>query len=170
MPRPTVAAVSPAPAVPEPPRRTSKALVVDDDPDLRRIVRTMLERSGLGLTVITAQDGAEALTLVEIERPDIIVLDVAMPGVDGFEVCRRLRSDPQTENVPVLLLTARDAAEDVTRGFREGADDYVIKPFRGEELIARIRRMIQRTYGAAGDTAIGEAEDPAAARLSGGSR
>jgi type IV pilus assembly protein PilB len=158
---------------PEPPKRTSKALVVDDDPDLRRIVRTMIERSGLGLTVITAQDGEEALTLVEVERPDIVVLDVAMPGVDGFEVCRQLRANPQTESVPVVLLTARDAAEDVTRGFREGADDYVIKPFHGEELIARIRRMIQRTYGAAEAAPMSSATVAPAggeARLSGATR
>jgi DNA-binding response OmpR family regulator len=128
--------------------------VVDDDPDLRRIVRTMLERSGLGLTVITAQDGTEALSMLEIERPDIVVLDVAMPGMDGFEVCRRMRADPLTAGVPVLLLTARDTTEDVARGFREGADDYVVKPFRSEELIARIRRMIHRTYGDLDDTSI----------------
>ncbi|MBI3785514.1 MAG: Flp pilus assembly complex ATPase component TadA [Deltaproteobacteria bacterium] len=134
-------------AIPPPQLRTNKALVVDDDPDLRRIVRTMLERSGLGLAVITAQDGMEALSMIEIERPDIVVLDVAMPGMDGFEVCRRMRADEQTAGVPVLLLTARDTTEDIARGFRDGADDYVVKPFRSEELIARIRRMIHRTYG-----------------------
>ncbi|HVM97642.1 MAG TPA: type II/IV secretion system protein [Candidatus Acidoferrales bacterium] len=139
-------------AIPPPQVRTHKALVVDDDPDLRRIVRTMLERSGLGLTVITAQDGTEALSMVDIERPDIVVLDVAMPGMDGFEVCRRMRADPMTAGVPVLLLTARDTTEDVARGFREGADDYVVKPFRSEELVARIRRMIHRTYGELNDT------------------
>jgi type IV pilus assembly protein PilB len=134
-------------AIPPPQVRTNKALVVDDDPDLRRIVRTMLERSNLNLTVITAQDGVEALTLMEIERPDIVVLDVAMPGMDGFEVCRRLRADVQTAGVPVVLLTARDSTDDIARGFSEGADDYVVKPFRSEELVARIRRMIHRTYG-----------------------
>jgi CheY-like chemotaxis protein len=120
--------------------RTFKALVVDDDPDLRRIVRVMIERSDLGLNVITAQDGQEALTLADIERPDVVILDLSMPGLDGFEVCRRLREDTRTKTVPVLMLT---------RGFQEGTDDYVIKPFRPEDLLARLRRMIERAYGPA---------------------
>jgi type IV pilus assembly protein PilB len=153
---PAVAAPSPSPARPV---RTHKALVVDDDPDLRRIVRITIERSDLGLAVITAQDGLEALTLVDIERPDVVVLDLSMPGIDGYDVCRRLRANPHTKLVPVLMLTAQDTAESVTRGFREGTDDYVVKPFNREDLIARIRRMIERAYGTA---EADEGDEPAA--------
>jgi type IV pilus assembly protein PilB len=132
---------------PAAPVRSFKALVVDDDPDLRRIVRLTVEAAGLGLSVITAQDGAEALTLIDIERPDIVILDLAMPGLDGFEVCRQLRAAPPTRHTPVLMLTAKDSADSVAKGFEEGADDYVIKPFRRDDLIARMRRMIERTFG-----------------------
>ena len=127
--------------------RSYKALVVDDQPDARNIVRMSLERAGLGLTVITAQDGPEALALVEVERPDVVILDVSMPGMDGFEVCRRLRADLRTAFLPIMMLTAHDATEFVTRGFAVGTDDYVAKPFKREELIARLRRLLERTYG-----------------------
>jgi type IV pilus assembly protein PilB len=140
-------------------QRTYKALVVDDQPDLRNIVRMALERGGLGLTVLTAQDGPEALALVEVERPDVVILDVSMPGMDGFEVCRRLRADLRTAFVPVLMLTAHDSPEFVAKGFAVGTDDYVAKPFRREDLIARVRRMIERTYG----RDAGEAAAPATA-------
>ncbi|MFQ5668516.1 MAG: ATPase, T2SS/T4P/T4SS family [Candidatus Binatia bacterium] len=164
--KPASPAASPAGSTPPvPSQRTFKALVVDDDPDLRRIARITLERSGLGLTVLTAQDGTEALNLIDIERPDIVILDLSMPLIDGFEVCRRLRADPRTAAVPILMLTATDGAESVTRGFQDGVDDYVVKPFRREDFIARVRRMIERTYGAG---AIGGAE-PGAVGQAGGS-
>jgi type IV pilus assembly protein PilB len=136
-----------APAPRSPVSRSYKALVVDDQPDIRNIVRMALERSGLGLNVITAQDGHEALALVEVERPDIVLLDISMPGMDGFEVCRRLRADLHTAFLPVLMLTAHDAPEFISKGFAAGTDDFVVKPFRRDDLIARVRRMIERTYG-----------------------
>jgi type IV pilus assembly protein PilB len=146
------AASAPAEAEPSTPnpqyqRRTFKALVVDDQPDLRHIVRMALEHADLGLSVMTAQDGAEALSLCDVERPDVVILDVSMPGMDGFEVCRRLRADLRTCFVPVLMLTANDSAEFVTQGFAAGSDDYITKPFRRDDLVARVRRMIERTYG-----------------------
>jgi CheY-like chemotaxis protein len=148
---------SPEPAAPRTALpRTYKALVVDDQPDLRNIVRMALERGGLGLTVITAQDGAEALALIEVERPDVIILDVSMPGMDGFEVCRRLRADLRTAFVPVLMLTAHDSPEFVEKGFAVGTDDYVAKPFRRDDLIARVRRMLERTYGRESSQAAGK--------------
>jgi type IV pilus assembly protein PilB len=159
----SAAAVSTVPAempIATPLTRTHKALVVDDDPDLRRIVRITLERSDLGLAVITAQDGLEALALVDIERPDVVILDLAMPGLDGYEVCRRLRADPRTKLVPVLMLTAKDTPDSITRGFREGTDDYVVKPFNREDLIARIRRMIERAYGTAETDEDADADSP----------
>jgi type IV pilus assembly protein PilB len=152
-PRELVAAAPAAERVaPQPLSRTTaarsyKALVVDDQADARNIVRMALERAKLGLTVITAQDGPEALALLEVERPDLVILDISMPGMDGFEVCRRLRADLRTAFLPVLMLTAHDSAESIIRGFSVGTDDYVAKPFNREELIARVRRMLERTYG-----------------------
>jgi len=96
---------------------------------------------------VTAQDGIEAIELASQERPDVVILDISMPDMDGFEVCRRLRADVRTAFVPVLMLTANGGEAHVTTGFGVGADDYVVKPFRREELVARVRRMLERTYG-----------------------
>lgn len=136
-------AVAPAPAE----RRSFKALVVDDTATIRDVVRHTLEHSDLGLSVLTAEDGSQALEIAERERPDIVVLDISMPGMDGFEVCRRLRSDMRTAFVPVLMLTAHDSEDDVAKGFGVGADDYMVKPFRREGLVTRVRRILERTYG-----------------------
>ena len=122
-------------------------LVVDDNADIRNIVRAVLQSANLGLTVLTAQDGIEAMELAARDRPDIVILDVSMPDMDGFEVCRRLRADMKTAFVPVLMLTANGGEAHVTAGFGAGADDYVVKPFRREDLVARVRRMLERTYG-----------------------
>jgi DNA-binding response OmpR family regulator len=127
--------------------RTFKVLVVDDNASIRHLVRTVLETSGLDLTVISAQDGREALTLAEIEHPDLVLLDVSMPDVDGFEVCRRLREATHTAAMPVIMLTALGGEEHVEAGLGSGADDYIAKPFRRNELIARVRRVLERTYG-----------------------
>ena len=135
-------------------QRTYKALVVDDNPAIRDIVRLTLEHSRLGLSVITAEDGNAALELAAVERPDVVLLDLQMPGLDGLEVCRRLRSDVRTAFVPVLMLTAQAGEESSTQGFAAGTDDYMTKPFRRDDLIVRVRRMLERTYGkeAAGET------------------
>jgi type IV pilus assembly protein PilB len=129
------------------PTRSFKALVVDDNADIRNIVRAVLQAANLGLSVLTAQDGIEAIELAARDRPDIVILDVSMPDMDGFEVCRRLRADMKTAFVPVLMLTANGGEAHVTAGFGAGADDYVVKPFRREDLVARVRRMLERTYG-----------------------
>jgi type IV pilus assembly protein PilB len=126
------------------PRRNFKALVVDD---IRNIVRAVLQSANLGLQVVTAQDGIEAVELASQERPDIVILDISMPDMDGFEVCRRLRADVRTAFVPVLMLTANGGEQHMTAGFGAGADDYVVKPFRRDELVARVRRMLERSYG-----------------------
>ena len=128
-------------------QRTYKALVVDDNAAIRDIVRLTLERSQLNLSVVLAEDGAKALALAATERPDVVILDLQMPNIDGFEVCRRLRSDVHTAFVPVLMLTAQTGQESVTQGFASGADDYVTKPFKRQDLLTRIRRMLERTYG-----------------------
>jgi two-component system, OmpR family, response regulator MprA len=115
-------------------------LVVDDDASIRR----MLDRafSVEGYAVESAGDGGAALAAVERAVPDVVVLDVAMPGLDGLAVCRRLRA--RGLGVPVLLLTARDTVSDRVAGLDAGADDYLVKPFATEELLARVRALLRR--------------------------
>ena len=127
--------------------RSYKALVVDDNPALCEIVRLTLERSDLGLSVMTSNEGGDALSRASKERPDVVILDLSMPGMDGFEVCRRLRTDVRTAFVPVLMLTAHQGEDFVTQGFAAGTDDFMTKPYRREDLVARVRRMLERTYG-----------------------
>ena len=115
-------------------------LIVDDEDNLRSMLRAALRHHGFEVT--EAADGRAALDAVERDRPDLIVLDVMMPELDGFEVCRRLRA--AGDDTPVLFLTARDAAEDRVSGFTKGGDDYVTKPFSLEELVARIRAILRR--------------------------
>jgi two-component system response regulator MprA len=117
-------------------------LVVDDDAPIRR----MLERTlaGEGYDVSSAADGGEALVAVERSVPDLVVLDVAMPGIDGVAVCRRIRGKYVT--VPILLLTARDGVDERVAGLDAGADDYLVKPFAVEELLARIRALLRRGH------------------------
>lgn len=121
-----------------------KILVVDDDPHLRDLLSITLQRSGFD--VLSASDGQIALTHAARERPDLIVLDVGLPEIDGFEVCRRLRTRSE---VPVLFLTARDEEIDRVVGLELGADDYVTKPFSPRELVARVRAILKRGNGAA---------------------
>jgi two-component system response regulator MprA len=120
-----------------------KILVVDDERAVRESLRRALELEGYEIEL--AGDGAEALTTLEHEdgQPDVVILDVLMPGVDGLEVCRRLRAAGNP--VPVLMLTARDEVENRVAGLDAGADDYVTKPFALEELLARVRALLRRT-------------------------
>jgi two-component system, OmpR family, response regulator MprA len=115
-------------------------LIVEDDPPVRR----MLERglTAEGFDIRSASDGGRALAMVEEAAPELVVLDIAMPGLDGFDVCRRLRERGITGGV--LMLTARDAIEDRVRGLQAGADDYVVKPFALEEVVARLRALLRR--------------------------
>jgi two-component system response regulator MprA len=115
-------------------------LVVDDDAPIRRMLARTL--SAEGYSVETAPDGGAALAVVERSVPDLVVLDVAMPGLDGLEVCRRLRRSGL--GLPVLLLTARDAVRERVVGLDTGADDYLVKPFASEELLARVRALLRR--------------------------
>ncbi len=118
----------------------STVLVVDDDAPILRMLRRTLAAEGY--EVETAGDGGAALAAVERSVPDVLVLDVAMPGVDGLAVCRRLRGKGLA--VPILLLTARDAIADRVAGLDAGADDYLVKPFAAEELLARVRALHRR--------------------------
>ena len=117
-------------------------LVVDDEPRILRFVRAELETAGY--LVLTANNGIEALDLVNRESPDLVVLDVIMPGLDGFDVLKRLRS---VSSIPVILLTARGSDADKVRGLDLGADDYLTKPFSPDELSARVRAVLRRTIG-----------------------
>jgi len=139
--------------------RRFRALVVDDERDFRHLMTVFLQRSGMPIDVESVNNGAEAVTRISREPVDLILLDIMMPEMDGFEVCTRLRSDPATRAIPILMLTALDDAADRTRGFLAGTDDYLAKPFDRGELLARVRRILQRTYGY-GDEAL---SPPAAA-------
>jgi len=116
-----------------------KVLAVDDDPELLPLVSYALRQAGY--QVVEAATGAAALAAVEAELPDLVVLDVNLPDVDGFEVCRRIR---QSSAVPVLMLTVRGEEEDVVRGLDLGADDYLTKPFSPRTLLARMRALLRR--------------------------
>jgi two-component system OmpR family response regulator len=116
-------------------------LVVDDDEFIRDLTSSALRIAGFATT--TASSGLDALACIERQRPALVVLDVGLPGVDGFEVCRRLRAGG--DQTPVVFLTARDADEDKISGFTKGGDDYLTKPFSLEELVARVRAVLRRT-------------------------
>ncbi|MGH9193280.1 MAG: response regulator transcription factor [Acidimicrobiales bacterium] len=116
-------------------------LVVDDDEFIRDLTSSALRIAGFATA--TASSGLDALACIERQRPALVVLDVGLPGVDGFEVCRRLRAGG--DQTPVVFLTARDADEDKISGFTKGGDDYLTKPFSLEELVARVRAVLRRT-------------------------
>ncbi len=118
--------------VPKPIRGGRHVLFADDDPGMRAIVSINLEAEGFEVT--TVEDGDEALREIERLRPDLVVLDVMMPGHDGFAVLERLKGNPETELIPVVLLTAKATDADVWEGWRSGADYYMTKPFKPEEL------------------------------------
>jgi two-component system response regulator MprA len=122
------------------PARSGRVLVVDDEPDVREAIETALELEGH--RTATAVDGLDALKLLSQGEFDAIILDVLMPNLDGFEVCRRLRI--QGNRTPILILTARDSEEDTIRGLDLGADDYLVKPFALGELLARVRALLRR--------------------------
>jgi two-component system, OmpR family, KDP operon response regulator KdpE len=114
-------------------------LVVDDEPQIRRVMRTTLTAEGYA--VIGARDGAEALEKLRSERPDLVLLDMNMPVLDGLQACREIRSGSE---VPIIMLTVRSAEKDKVRALDAGADDYVVKPFSIQELLARVRALLRR--------------------------
>jgi diguanylate cyclase (GGDEF)-like protein len=119
-----------------------RILVVDDDRNLRKIIQTNLEIAGYDVT--TAASGDEALTILDDMQPDLVVLDVMMPMMDGYEVARRIRRHPSNTHVPIIMLTAKSEVEDKLAGFEAGADDYMTKPFGPQELLARVKAKIRR--------------------------
>jgi two-component system, OmpR family, response regulator MprA len=131
-----------------------RLLVVDDDPSVREALALVLDLNGF--EVATAIDGREAIRTLALDSPDAVILDVLMPGLDGLEVCRRLRASGN--RTPVLMLTARSEVSDRVAGLEAGADDYLAKPFAREELIARLRALLRRT-GWEGDEQLLRFED-----------
>ncbi|MEB3100066.1 response regulator transcription factor [Paenibacillaceae bacterium T2] len=118
-----------------------KILLVDDEPNILRFLEIGLQNEGF--EVLTAQDGLSAITLVKQFQPHIVILDVMMPGMDGFEICRMLK---KTENLAVIMLTAKEEVEDRVKGLNLGADDYMVKPFSFDELLARIHARIRNHF------------------------
>ena len=118
-------------------------LVTDDDPDLRDIVRSILEANGF--QVLEAPDGHAALERIRSQRPDLLILDCNMPRMDGLQVCQALKADTLLRHLPVIMLTGRGELTDKVRGMESGADDYIVKPFEPQELLARVRSVLRRT-------------------------
>jgi len=117
-------------------------LAVEDGEDILELITYNLEREGYEVTgATTGEDGIDA---ARSEKPDLILLDLMLPGIDGLEVCRRLKADPDTAHIPVVMVTAKGEETDIVTGFELGADDYVIKPFSPRVLIARIRAVQKR--------------------------
>jgi DNA-binding response OmpR family regulator len=129
-------------------------LVVDDEPKIVQIARDYLERAGFG--VVAASDGRSVLPMVKSAKPDLIVLDLALPGMDGLDVTRALRKESE---IPIIMLTARDDEADRLVGLELGADDYIVKPFSPKELVARVRAVLRRWDGARAGTEVVRAGD-----------
>ena len=120
----------------------SRILIADDDPLILDLVKHKLVSDGH--EVLTAEDGEAALATAMSEVPDLVILDGMMPGLDGLEVLRRLKGDPRTAEIKVILLTARSREADIVEALSQGADDYLVKPFMPEELLARAKRVLPK--------------------------
>ncbi len=119
-----------------------KIVVVEDEPDILEAIQYNLEREGF--KVVAATSGDEGLKTVVREGPDLLLLDLLLPGLDGLEVCRRLKLDPVTRKIPIIMVSAKGEESDIVLGLGVGADDYVTKPFKPKELIARVRAVLRR--------------------------
>ena len=117
-------------------------LIVDDEEDILELIRYYLDRNNYRIE--TATFGDEAIAKAKIRLPDLIILDLMLPGTDGYEVCKKLKSDEKTQNIPIIMLTAKNEEEDIISGLELGADDYVTKPFSPKVLVAKVRRILQR--------------------------
>ena len=117
-------------------------LVVDDEPDIQELLRITFKREGY--EVFVSDSGEKAIEYMRSDRPDLVVLDLMLPGIDGLEVCKIFKADPNWKSVPILMLSAKGEEADVVSGLELGAEDYVTKPFSSKELVARIRRILRR--------------------------
>lgn len=122
--------------------KSEKVVVIEDEADIREVVEYNLEREGYSVAV--SGDGEHGIDLVRREAPDLVLLDLMLPGLDGIEVCRRLKSDDVTASIPIIMVTAKGEESDVVLGLQIGADDYVIKPFSPKELTARVKAVLRR--------------------------
>src|SRR3989339_1893627 len=118
-------------------------LVVDDEEDVLELVRYNLDKNGYG--IYTATTGEDALAKARAKLPDLIILDLMLPGIDGLDICKKIKTDTRTQNIPVIMLTAKGDETDIITGLELGADDYVTKPFSPKVLVARVRRILYRT-------------------------
>jgi DNA-binding response OmpR family regulator len=120
-----------------------KILIVEDEKELVKLIAFHMTIAGY--EVLSAKDGIEALEVCKFSKPDLLILDIMLPRIDGWEVCRRLRQDPQTSNIPIIILSALSDTNDKLRGFDFGSDDYVTKPFSPRELVVRVKRVLARS-------------------------
>ncbi|CAN1212201.1 response regulator [Tumidithrix helvetica PCC 7403] len=120
----------------------SKVLVVEDSPPQREMITTLLKDSGLN--VISAVDGQEALEQIQNSCPDLVVMDIVMPRMNGYELCRRLKTDPKTEQVPVVMCSTKGEEFDRYWGMRQGADAYIAKPFQPQELVGTVKQLLRK--------------------------
>lgn len=118
----------------------SRVLVVEDDVEIREIVVTKLELNGVD--VLQAEDGQAGLELAIGSQPDLVILDLSMPRMNGIDLCRAIRANPKTTNTPIIMLTARGQESDIERGFEAGATDYMVKPVSPRELLVRVNRLL----------------------------
>jgi two-component system alkaline phosphatase synthesis response regulator PhoP len=130
-----------ASAPPEPDFRNSMVLVVDDNQQNLELLQAYLET--LGCRIVTARDGVEALAVIGRDQPDLILLDVMMPRMSGFEVCKKLKADPQTRSIPIIMVTALNELGDIERGVESGTDDFLTKPVKKLELITRVKSLLR---------------------------
>jgi DNA-binding response OmpR family regulator len=121
----------------------TRILVVEDDRDIADLVSRYLERAGFAVEILTS--GRQALTAIAERPPDVLILDLMLPHVDGLEICRLVRADPKTAAIPIIMLTARGEESERIVGLELGADDYIAKPFSPNELVARVRALLRRT-------------------------
>jgi DNA-binding response OmpR family regulator len=119
---------------------TKKVLIVDDEPNIVISVEFLMRREGF--EVLVARDGEEGLARIQADRPDLVVLDVMMPKLDGFEVCKAVRADPTLAGVRILMLTAKGRPAEISKGLSLGADDYIPKPFATRELVAKVKELL----------------------------
>ena len=120
-----------------------KILIVDDEKELVRLITFHMTIAGYD--ALSAKNGIEALEICEQEKPDLVILDIMLPRIDGWEVCRRLRQNPKTRNIPIIMLSALSEIDDKLKGFSLGTDDYVTKPFSPRELVVRVKRVLLRS-------------------------
>ncbi|MEJ2628904.1 MAG: response regulator, partial [bacterium] len=119
-------------------------LIIEDETDIQELIQFNLEKEGYRITATLT--GEEGVSQAKSSSPDLILLDLMLPGIDGFEVCRRLKSDTETKKIPIVMLTAKGEDTDIVSGLELGADDYITKPFQPRVLIARIRSVLRRAH------------------------